>query len=254
MDGNITMEMVKATTVDKIATTLENVTTITTTTTTIDRSISGLRLYVIIAKCCLSLVILFAYSMIFYILIRYIKYKNAVHLTMGYLAVADMLLSVTPWVEVFMRLTEGQTWLMGTCVFTAWWAAVSVHWQFQAVTLIAVEKYFLISKQQFHQRYFTPSEFKFVLMASFVFVMVTITVHIFVGVVVPRYGKCYGVMVCDKAFLCHLTLFIYLIYTLILVFSYVKILIFLWKKRMGITVGSLCQNLNHFQKEKKTQL
>ena len=213
-----------------------------------------IRFYVTAVKCYLSLVIFLVNGVPLYTLKRYVQHINAVHLTIAYLALADICTGLQPWIKVVIIFIEHQNWGKGVCVFVAWLNFLCEHWKIQAITLIVVERYFLVARSNFHQKHFTPAKLKYVFAAGVTFIVVTMTAYIFTGNMTQKGGECCGIVAGKKTSIHMLFSSIFLAYTLVLIFSYIKIIIFIWKKKKITPGGLIVQNHNQLNKEKRTTI
>ena len=228
-------------------TTATEATTITTAQTTEDKF--GVIFYIIVMKCCLSVVIFLVNGVPLYILKRYIKHINAVHLTIAYLASADIFLGLDPWLRLVLIFMKNLNWQKTFCVFALRSNAFSQHWKIQAIMLIAAERYLLVARSNFHHKHVTPAKFKYVFVAGVTFTLVAMIISSFTQNTTPKPGECFGTVPGKKIRLFFSS--IYWIYTLIIIFSYVKIIILIWKKRKAQTDRFKVQ---HTKKEKKTTI
>ena len=205
MTEYITMETTVSTTTTTITTTTIKEETTTATaqnataagaTTTLTKNLFDVAFYFIIAKCCLSLGILSTNGMTVYILKRFIKHLNAVHLTMAYLAVADLVFGLNPWVKGSVYFIHNYNWWESICIFTSWLNVFSLHWKFQAIILIAIERCFLIARPEIHQGHFSPSKLNYLFLTGFAVILVTPIIYIsLVDVdVIRSHGACCGLI------------------------------------------------------------
>ena len=242
------------TTVSTTTAVAQNATAAGAATKAVTMNLFDVAFYFIIAKCCLSLVIIFTNGMTVYVLKQYIKHLNAVHMTMAYLAIADLVFALNPWVKGTVYFIHNHNWWERICIFSSWLNVFSIHWNFQAIILIAIERYFLIARPQFHQKHFSQSKLKYVFLTGFAIMLLTLIIYICLSDVdvIRSHGACRGLVTRNKFPYWFLLLSLYFIYTLILFVSYVRIMIFIWKKKMGMTAGPLGQD--RFKKEKRTTI
>ena len=217
--------------------------TATTAHTTEDKF--GVTFFFTVMRCCLSLAIFLVNGVPLYILKCYVKYINAVHLTIAYLTLADICLGVAAWFKLVSIFLENLNGWEGVCVFASWSNGLSQHWKIQAITLIAVERYFLVARSNFHQKHVTPAKLKYVFAAGVTIIVVMTTVSIFTGNITFNPG-CIGIAPGKRNSIRLLSSSMYWMYALVLIFCYVKIIIFIWK-RNGPTD-------RHTKKEKKTTI
>ena len=202
---------------------------------TIERHL-GLPFYICIVTCCLSPWILLVNGLTVVIAIRYVTRVTPTHVAVAYLAAVDFLVGMTPWFQLTTYLTQGNKQWGYWCIFSNWLENVSVVMNLNAVMLIAIERYFLITKWNRHPRNYSAKKHGMVTGISTLLIILTLILIIIVGEVNPIFGRCHLVFNKKKTIVRLMRGLCYVVISLLLIVSYVRIVFFLWKQRRAAMV------------------
>ena len=230
-----------------------SVITMVTTTAPSSEQFFDLAFWIFIVYCFLSPLILLGNGLTIVTVTRYVTKVTPALVAVGYLAVADFMIGLTPWFQLATYLTQGYKYWRNLCTFGAWFENISVSLNLNAVMLIAIERYFMITKWDMYQRKYTVGKHGIATsITTVVFLVLGAFSHI-VGQVIPTYGRCYFAFMRRKGITLMLRATVYTTITTMLIVSYVRIVYFLWKERrsVGVITG---QNQNQFNLMKRTTM
>ena len=219
-------------------------------TTTIEQYFS-LSFYICVAECCLSPFILLGNGLTVVVVTRYLKTVTPTHVAVTYLAVADFTVGMMSWFHLTTYLTQGdwKHW-RNWCKFAAWCDYASSALNTVAVMLVAIERCVLITKWDFYKKHYTVRKQKIISAASASFVLLTATADIALSLKNPKFGKCYFDLITNADIFAVISRLMFATFSFILVFSYVRIIRFLWKQRRSVVARQQVQNRP--KREKKT--
>ena len=223
----------------------------TTTNGTIEQHF-GFLFYIFVVQCCLSPFILLDNGLTVVIVTRHIRTVVPKHVTVTYLAGADFTVGMTPWFHLatFMAQGDWKYW-KNLCTFVAWFDYVSVARNNVAVLFFAVERCFHVTKLDLFQKKYTVTKQKIISGVSAFFIVSGVIVDMAVSKVNRELGKCYFDLHINYESFYIIVFLIYGTILLVLTFSYVKIIYFLWRKRSAVR-GAISGSQNMSDKEKKT--
>ena len=151
----------------------------------------GLSFYICILKCCLSPWILHGNGLTVVIATRFVTKVTPTHVAVGYLALIDFMIGMTPWFHLITYLTQGYKHWRNWCTFTAWVDCFLVTQNTTAIMLVAVERCFCITKWKWYSNKYTVARQKLISGASCLFLLLMSIIYIILGEVDPKYGNCY---------------------------------------------------------------
>ena len=204
-----------------------------------------------VLKCILSLPIITGNGMILFIIIRHAK-KTPSHVSVGFLAFADLSAGLAPWffLAIYLRGELAQQKVF--CTFTAWLEAVTIALDSIAVFIIACERCLLITNWQLHRKWLSVRKQIYVSLFGIFGASVIPTASSLAGDVLPMYENCYWALISEKLVPYILLIPTYTIFSTALICCNLRIVHFVWKHKLMLVPNQNSANKKDFGKEKKT--
>ena len=213
--------------------------------------ISSLVFTLLVTRSILSPFILTCNGLTLIVVMKYIKKITPTHVVIAFHAFAGLLVGVIPLSHLAAYLAGISARSKYIFRIMVWGIRVARYLNVSAIMLIAVERFFLLTSWKMYRKYLTVKR-QVVLCAVFgiyCFLLGTIfnllvDFELKNGTFVPVYE--------EKAAVWALLVPSSVIPSCILMYCYLKIVVFLWKQRKTLAITQNCLNQSNFQKEKKT--
>ena len=199
----------------------------------------------------LSPLILTANSLSIIVIMRYIKKLTPTHIGIAFLAIAGLFVGIVPLFSLAFYLTGSSVHSKHIYDLIVWVTLLAIFLNISAMLLIALERYILVTSWQFHRTRLTVRRQAGLSMAFFVYFLLFATI---LTLLTDSEVK-YGVLVTTSKYEVVSEALLFPNYTLVtfaLVFCYLNILKFLWKKKSTLVSSQNRSNQQDFLKEKNT--
>ena len=204
-----------------------------------------------VLKCVLSPPTIIGNGLILTVIIHHVK-KTPSHVSVGFLACADLLTGFTPWFFLAMYLNTELLQNKVFCSYSAWLEAVLLALSATSKIIIACERCLLITNWQIHRRYLSVRRQIYVSVGIVIFALIVPTFSLLAGHVSPMYGNCYWALNTDKPIPNFVLIPAYLIFLFILIRSNLSIVHFVWKQKRKLVSYHSTMNQIDFRREKRT--
>ena len=204
-----------------------------------------------VLKCVLSLPIITGNGVILFIIIRHAK-KTPSHVSVGFLACADLLAGLTPWFFLLIYLRDELAQQKVFCTFTVWLEAVTIALDSIAVFIIACERCLLITNWRLHRKWLSVRKQIYISLLGTFGALICPTASSLAGDVLPMYGNCYWALISEKLVPYILLIPTYTIFSTALICCNLRIVHFVWKHKLRLVANQNSVNKKDFGKEKKT--
>ena len=204
-----------------------------------------------VIKCVWSLPIIIGNGLTLATVIRHVK-KTPSHVSVGFLACADLLVGFTPWFFLTMYLNIDLLYDKVFCTFSAWFEAFLAALNPTAIFIIACERCILITNWQLHRKHLSVRRQISVSILGVIFASIIPTVSVLAGDVQPRYGNCYWALNTEKTIPNFILIPMYLVLLSILIICNSRVVYFVWKQKIKLISHQSAMNQKDFGQEKKT--
>ena len=164
---------------------------------TVNREYSVFSFSLRFIECVLSLPIVTANGLTLATVIRHAR-KTPRHVSVGFLACADLLAGFTPWFFLAMYLNTDLLHDKVFCTFSVWFEAFLVALNPTAIFIIACERCLLITNWQLHRKHLSVRKHTYMLPGCTFLSFIINTGSLLTGDVLPMYGSCYWALDTNK--------------------------------------------------------
>ena len=201
--------------------------------------------------CVLSIPIVTGNGLTLTIIVRRVK-KSPSYVSVGFLTCTDLLVGFTPWFFLTMYLNIDLLQDKVFCIFSAWFEGFVICLDVLAIFLITCERYLLITNWQLHRKYLGVRRQVYVSAGCVILSFVINTASFMTGEVLPMYGSCYWALDTNKKLDYLLTIPIYTIVLLVIIYCNSCTVLFVWRHKLKLITNQNAMNERDFKKEKKT--
>ena len=132
---------------------------------------------VTMVKCCVSIVVLGVGVLFLCATVSNLTKRSSTLLLVAYMTVGVILSGMLPWADLTELVLQRDqkddyTDNFNGNIFLTWIREIAKHWQFQAVALLAVERFCFIAISSVHEKYFTADKISGLLGSCLTFIMV----------------------------------------------------------------------------------